>query len=174
MIKEGFFTSFFKTIITTIVLLALLLIPQNVIKSQSFVDVATQIGLGDYVTGKKTVPLFNLHRDPVLDEVNWLIDQYNEKSVTLYNGLVEDYNNGINKEDPTTQLNSINENIEKLEENIEIINNHPDIDETEALQDQLLIMNKTLLEAANQAKKTLETMDSLEGNAFLSKMKDVE
>lgn len=173
-IREGLFTSFFKTIVTTIIIFAILLVPQNVIKSHSFVDVATQVGLGDYVKGKKKVALFNLHRDPVLDELNWLIDQYNEKSVTLYNGLVEDYNNGINQTDTTAQLKTISEKIEIIEENIEIIRNHPNIDETEAIQNQLLKMNESLLEAALQAQKTLESMNYFEGNEFLTKMNEVE
>lgn len=172
-IKESVVGSFFKTIVTTIVLLALLLIPQNLVKSHSFVDVATQLGLGDYVTGKRTVPLFNLHQDPVLNEVNWLIDQYNEKSVTLYNELVEAYNSGINKENKTTQLNSINEKIKLLKENIETIHQHPDIEDTEKLQKQLLLMNELLLEAAEQAKKTLETMNSIEGDLFVEKINSV-
>ncbi|MFY3793245.1 rhomboid family intramembrane serine protease [Ureibacillus sp. MALMAid1270] len=169
-VKESIVDSVFKTIVTTLVLFALLLIPQNVIKSHSFVDVATQIGLGDFVTGKKTVPLFNLHRDPILDEINWLIDQYNENSVTHYNGLVEDYNSGINKENTTKQLNSIDETIKLLEENIETIKEHEDIEDTEKLQQQLLLMNELLLEAAEQAKKTLETMDSVEGDLFVEKI----
>lgn len=172
-VKESIVGSVFKTIVTTLVLFALLLIPQNVIKSHSFVDIATQVGLGDYVTGKKTVPLFNLHRDPILDEINWLIDQYNENSVTHYNGLVEDYNSGINKENIATQLNSIDETIKLLEENIETIKEHVDIEDTEKLQQQLLLMNELLLEAAEQAKKTLETMDSVEGDLFIEKINAV-
>ncbi|WP_211277459.1 rhomboid family intramembrane serine protease [Ureibacillus manganicus] len=174
LIKEGFFISFFKTIITTGIIFAILLIPQNVIKSHSFIDVATQVGLGDYVTGKKKVALFNLHRDPVLDELNWMIEQYNEKSVPLFNGLVEDYNNGINIDHPTAQQEAITEKIAILEENIEIIHNHSSINETNQVQNQLLIMNEKLLEAAKHAQKTLETMTPYESNAFLSKMQEVE
>ncbi len=172
-LKEGFFGSFFKTAITTLVMFALLLIPQNIIKSHSFIDVANQIGLGDYVTGEKTVPLFNLHRDPLLNEVNWLIDQYNEKSVILYNGLIDNYNSGINQEDVTKQLSSIEEIMLELEENIDIINSHKPIDETEQLQSQLLSMNESLLDAADQAKKTLQSMDTKEGNLFLEKIEMV-
>ena len=173
-IKEGFFISCLKTIVTTMVLFAILLVPQNVIKSHSFKDVATHVGLGDYVTGNKKVALFNLHRDPILDELNWIIDQYNEKSVILYNGLVEDYNTGIEQEEASTQLTAINEKIKSLEENIETIQQHTDIEKTEDLQNQLLIMNQSLLEAATQAKKTLETKDTAAGNEFLAKMNEVE
>nr|WP_106779673.1 rhomboid family intramembrane serine protease [Lysinibacillus timonensis] len=169
-IQESIWGGFVKTVITTFLLLGLLYLPQNVIREKTFIDVASQIGLGDYITGERTIALFHYNKDPKFNEINWIITQTNEGYIPIYNEVIESYNSGIEKDNPSEEITSILTVIDGAKRLIEKLEEHPSIPETEGLQEQLLMAAEAILDAAIQAKYTLETMDYSEGASFLKKM----
>ncbi|TSI08699.1 rhomboid family intramembrane serine protease [Lysinibacillus sp. BW-2-10] len=167
-VKERTFTSIFKTIAITLGLFGLLFVPQYTLTNKSFTDVAEQVGLGDYVAGSSTLPFFS--NNSIYNELNWLIDQYNNKLVPHYNHLVESYNNGISATDSSSHIQVINQMITELEKDMETVSSHKNMDETKELQQQLLIMYEHLVEAANLANNTLELKGVTMNEQFISQM----
>lgn len=167
-VEKNFINGVVKTFIVTGLILFMLSIPKTTVTDKNFIEVAHQVGLGDYVTGEKTLTFLSSksESDNVNNEILWLSNNYNNHLYNFINLLIDAYNDG-NAGNSVVAIETIESTKQSIDKQIQELEKHKSVQETEDLQQQLLSIYHSLNQSTNTLLQALQTMDSYDYQQYI-------